>query len=256
MNAALMNLKSPHPARQRLPAVLAFVLFVALCASIAYWALQWLAPPPRAVAAPVASERVMPPVSAAANLFGGAAKGGGMVNVQLRGILHAGRSAGSTAIMAVDGSPPKFYRVNAELMPGVTVKAIHARTVVLSDRGAERELALPAFAAQEAGGGAPLRAMPDQNSPQGLQSPTPQPVPQLVQPQGQMQGQLQGQMQGQGAPQNQQLVPQAQAPQATPGAGQAAGPSATGSTGAGGEPLQEPGRRATRNPRRPRYQSD
>lgn len=243
-------------ARQRLPALVAFVLFVALCASIAYWVLQWLAPAPRAVAAPVASERAMPPVSAAANLFGGAAKGGGMMNVQLRGIIHAGRSAGSAAILAVDGSPPKFYRVNAELMPGVTVKAIHAKTVVLSDRGAERELPLPAFAAQEGtGAGALARAMPEQNAPQNL---PPQMSPGFQPQQAQQQAQQQG-LPGQSG------VAQSQAPNAVPqqanqgavqGAGQASGPSALERTGAGGEQPAVPANRAGRNPRRPRYQED
>ncbi len=250
-------------ARQRLPAVVAFVLFVALCVSIAYWVLQWLAPAPRPVAAPVASERAMPPVSAAANLFGGAAKGGGMVNVQLRGIIHAGRSAGSAAILAVDGSPPKFYRVNAELMPGVTVKAIHARTVVLSDRGAERELPLPAFAAQEGtSSGAAIRAMPEQDAPQN-QPPQSSPgfQPQQVPQQSGQQGQPVQQGLQPGAAPGQQGVPQAQAPAALPpqasqGAGQALGPGALGRTGAGGEQPAAPSARAGRNPRRPRYQED
>ena len=257
MNAAALNSASINNARQRLPAVVAFVLFVALCVSIAYWVLQWLAPAPRPVAAPVANERAMPPVSAAANLFGGAAKGGGMVNVQLRGILHAGRSAGSAAILAVDGSPPKFYRVNAELMPGVTVKAIHAKTVVLSDRGAERELPLPAFAAQEGtGSGSVVRAMPEQTAPQNLPPPSspgfqPQQVPQQPGQQGLPSGAAPGQ----------QVMPQAQGPAALPpqasqGAGQAAGPSALGSTGAGVEQPLAPGTRAGRSPRRPRYQDD
>ncbi len=246
MNAAIdAGAKS---ARQRLPAFIAFLLFIALCASIAYWALQWLAPAPRSVAAPVASERAMPPVSAAANLFGGAAKAGGMANVQLRGIIHAGRAAGSAAIMTVEGSPPRLYRLNAELMPGVAVKAIHAKTVVLSDRGAERELPLPAFAAQEgSGGGTTLRTMPEQGLPQ-------QPSPQLqpVQPQEPLQGQPQSQLQAR------QMVPQSQAlpPQANQGAGQTAGPSTLGSSAAGAEPAPEQGRRTGRNLRRPRYQSD
>ncbi len=248
-------------ARQRLPALVAFVLFVALCASVAYWVLQWLAPAPRPVAAPVANERTLPPVSAAANLFGGAAKGGGMVNVQLRGIIHAGRSTGSAAILAVDGSAPKFYRVNAELMPGVTVKAIHAKTVVLSDRGAERELPLPAFAAQEGtGGGALARAMPEQNAPQNLPpqaSPGFQPQQALQQPgqtgqAGQPPGAVPGQPGGAQAQAQSALPPQ----QASQGAGQAAGPSALGRTGAGGEQPAVPGSRAGRNPRRPRYQED
>ena len=229
MNAAALN-----PNRQRLPAIVSLLLFAALCASIAYWVLQWLAPAPRAVAAPVASEQVMPPVAAAANLFGGAAKGSGVVNVQLRGIIHAGSASGSVAIMTVDGSAPKFYRLHAELMPGVTVKAIHARTVVLSERGAERELVLPAFAAQESTSGAAVRAMPEQ-SPQQVQ-PAAQPQPAAPQPQQPV------------SPQGQLQVPQP--------AAQVAGPSALGSDAAGGEEPQLQNPRAARNARRPRYRDE
>lgn len=242
-----MNAAALHPARQRLPAIVSLLLFVALCASIAFWVLQWLAPAPRPIAAPVASEQVMPPVAAAANLFGGAAKGGGMVNVQLRGIIHAGSASGSVAIMTVDGSQPKFYRVNAELMPGVTVKAIHARTVVLSDRGAERELPLPAFAAQESSGGAPVRALPEQNNPQNLQ-PQPPAMPAPTAPQSAPPSQQQG------VPPQSQLQGQPGLPQAGQGAAQASGPSALGSTTAGGEQPQS--QRTARNGRRPRYSED
>ncbi len=240
MNAAALN-----PNRQRLPAIVSLLLFVALCASMAYWVLQWLAPAPRAVAAPVASERPVPPVAAAANLFGGAAKGGGMVNVQLRGIIHAGSASGSVAIMTVDGSAPKFYRVNAELMPGVTVKAINARTVVLSDRGAERELPLPAFAAQEgSAGGAPIRAIPEQNLPQNQQPAAmpPQPAPQTIPSQSQLQG----------TPPGQPGMP----PQASQGTGPASGPSALGSASAGAEEPQLQNPRNARNARRPRYRDE
>ncbi len=202
MNATNTNPANMNPGRQRLPVLVAFVLFLLLCASLAYWLLQWLAPPPRPVAAPVDTERAMPPVAAAANLFGGAARGGDMMNVQLRGILHAGSAAGSVAIMSVNGSAPKFYRVQAELIPGVTVKAIHARSVVLSDRGAERELPLPAFASQEGGAtSAPLRAMPEQNlPPQPPQPPSPPTQPSQSPQQLQQQAQPLSQPQPQSQP--------------------------------------------------------
>lgn len=234
-----------NSALKRLPALTAVALFVALCASATYWALQWLAPTPRAVAAPVVSERAMPAVASAANLFGGATKGGAMVNVQLRGILHAGRESGSVAILTADGKPPMFFRLNAEVMPGVTVKAIHAKTVVLSDRGVERELALPAFATQEgAAGGAPQRPVPEQPA-----------APQPTQPQGQLQGQPQGQPQGmQMAPQSQSSPAQAGTAGTNAAGPQAAGPSTMGSVAAGADqPARPPSRN---NRRRPRYQDD
>lgn len=231
-----MNAATRHPARSGLPALFSLLLFVALCASIAYWALQWLAPAPRPVAPPVATEPGIPPVASAARLFGGAAKGGGALNVQLRGIIHAGSATGSAAIMTVDGSPPKFYRVNAALMPGVTLKAIHARTVVLSEHGAERELPLMAFTAQE-GTGAPLRAVPEQSPPQPAQA---------APPQGQAQGQSPGQAPG-----------QAQTATA-PGAAQASGPTNPGSSAASGDESegQGQGQRSTRSTRRTRMRDD
>ncbi len=154
---------------QRAPVIASFLLFLALCASVAYWLLLWLAPEPRPVAAPPRAERPLPPATAAANLFGGQPQAG-MANVQLRGIIHAGRGGRSVAIIAAEGKPTRALGVNAEVLPGLTVKEVNARTVVLSDRGAARELTLPAFAAQEGGNGS-------------LQADSPQPPPQFQQPQ-------------------------------------------------------------------------
>ncbi len=134
---------------QRAPTVMAFLLFLALCASVSYWLLQWMAPAPRPVAALPYTTRALPPVAAAANLFGGRALAAGLASVQLRGIIHSGSAAGSVAIIAVEGKPARALSANAEVSSGLTVKAINARTVVLSDRGAEKELTLPAFGAQE-----------------------------------------------------------------------------------------------------------
>jgi hypothetical protein len=39
--------------------------------------------------------------------------------------------------------------LNSEIMPGIVVKSINARSVILSGNGAEREIALPAFASQD-----------------------------------------------------------------------------------------------------------
>ena len=173
---------------QRAPTALAFLLFLALSASIAYWLLQWMAPPPRPVAAPPQATRAMPPVAAAANLFGGRSQAAGMANVQLKGIIRAGSPAGSVAIIAVEGKPPRALRANAEVTSGLTVKAINARSVVLSDRGAERELTLPAFAAQEGAlSTAPGRSPEPQQTPQQVQQAQPPqqpaPPPQLPPPQ-------------------------------------------------------------------------
>ncbi len=149
-----------HSVMKRLPVVFSFLLFLALSATLAYWLVQWTAPAPRAVSAPPKSERTMPPISAAASLFGGRSAGSSSANVQLRGVVHAGSSSDSVAIIAVEGKPPRALTVNREITPGVIVKEILNKTVVVSEKGVERELSLPAFAAQESHTTAPQASMP------------------------------------------------------------------------------------------------
>ncbi len=132
---------------KRLPAVLSLILFLALCASLAYWLLQWLAPAPRPVAAPPVAQRPPAPLTAAFNLFGGNPQSGAP-GLELRGIIRSGRAADSVAIITVEGKPPRALRMHAEVMPGVEIREIRARTVILADKGASRELALPPFATQ------------------------------------------------------------------------------------------------------------
>jgi len=131
---------------KRLPLLVSFVLFLALCASLAYWALQLFAPAPRAVTAPPQAERKVAPVTAAENLFGAQGQASTMANVSLRGVIRAGRAADSEAILVVGNEPPKYVKVSAEVMDGVKVKEIHARHVILDDHGVSREVSLPAFA--------------------------------------------------------------------------------------------------------------
>ncbi len=173
---------------QRAPALFALLLFTALCASLAYWLLQWFAPAPRAVAAPPEAARAMAPVAAASALFGGRPQDTGGTQVHLRGILQAGKA--SVAIIAAEGKPPRALPVDAEVLPGLTVKEISARTVVLVGRGAERELTLPAFAAQEGGTGTQSVGAAVEPAP-----PSPPPLPQP-----QIQPQIQPQLQQQPAP--------------------------------------------------------
>ena len=150
----------------RLPVIFSFLLFLALAATFAYWISQWTVPPPRAVSAPM-NERTVTPVSAAASLFGGRSQGTSMANVQLRGVVYSGRSSDSLAIIAVEGKPARALRVNSEIAPGVKVKQILSKTVVVSEQGAERELSLPAFAAQEGTASISQPAMPPPaNAPQ------------------------------------------------------------------------------------------
>ena len=148
------------PDMKRWPVMVSLVLFLALSASLAYWIVQWTAPAPRAISAPPKSERTMPPISAAASLFGGRSPGSAIANVQLRGVVHSGSLSGSVAIIAVEGKAARALTANSEIAPGVIVKEILNKTVVVSEKGVERELSLPAFAAQESNTTAPQANLP------------------------------------------------------------------------------------------------
>jgi general secretion pathway protein C len=146
---------------KRLPLLFSFLLFLALSATLAYWIVQWTAPVPRAVSAPSKSERTMPPISAAASLFGGRSPSSATIaNVQLRGVVHSSSLSDSVAIISIEGKSPRALTVNSEIVPGVIVKKILNKTVVVSEKGAERELSLPAFATQEGNTSAPQASVP------------------------------------------------------------------------------------------------
>jgi general secretion pathway protein C len=129
---------------KRLPRVVSFVLFVVLCASAAYWAMQLFKPPVRPVAAPprVAKPEVKPE-SAAALLGGGRSQVAVASNYQLRGVVVSGNGRESVAILSADGKPAQAIRVEMEVVPGVTVKEVHKEYVLLSEGGVTKRVELP-----------------------------------------------------------------------------------------------------------------
>ncbi|OWW18885.1 type II secretion system protein N [Noviherbaspirillum denitrificans] len=129
---------------RRLPLIVSFVLFVALCASVAYWAMQLFKPPVRPVAAPprVAQAEIRP--DAAGTLFG-SSKGpvATASNYQLRGVIFSGSPRSSVAIISADGKPAQAIGVDEEVVPGVMVKEVHRDHVLLSEGGANKRVDLP-----------------------------------------------------------------------------------------------------------------
>jgi len=124
--------------------VLSFLLFIALCASIAYWGLQLYDPPLRPVAASAQTEAAAPRMEAAAAVFGGRVTAAAASNFQLKGVIFSGTPRDSVAIIAIEGKPPQAFGVNAEVAPGVKVQEVHREYVVLSDGGAMKRIELPA----------------------------------------------------------------------------------------------------------------
>lgn len=128
---------------KRWPLITSFVLFIALCVSAAYWAMQLLKPPLRAVAPPPPSSQSAPRLEAAAGLLGGRTSAAVASNFQLKGVVVASDPTESVAILAANGKPPRAFRANAEVAPGITVKEVHNRYVLLSEGGAIKRVELP-----------------------------------------------------------------------------------------------------------------
>jgi general secretion pathway protein C len=128
---------------KRLPLITSFVLFIALCVSAAYWAMQMFNPPLRAVAAPPQSAQSVPKLDAAAGLLGGHSNAVVASNFQLKGVVVASNPAESVAILAANGQPAQAVRVDSQVLPGVTVKEVNKHFVLLSDHGVIKRVTLP-----------------------------------------------------------------------------------------------------------------
>jgi general secretion pathway protein C len=129
------------------PAWLATVLaFAALCAAIAYWAMVLLAPQaPIAPGGAVQDTRALPQLHAASQLFGvtreQAAAAAPPSTIQVLGVVAAGWKG--SAILAVDGKPPKMYAVGARLTPTQSLVAVRSDAVVVDTNGLVQELPAP-----------------------------------------------------------------------------------------------------------------
>jgi general secretion pathway protein C len=166
---------------KRGPLVVSFILFIALCATGAYWAMQLLKPPVRAVTAPPAP-RYVPNLSAAAGLFGGQAKVAVAANYQLKGVVVAGTPTESIAIVAAEGKPAQAVRAGRELVPGVTIKEVHRGYVLLTENGVEKRVELPSEAPPQAITTVPGRSQPPSRVPPRASPATPAVVGNSPQP--------------------------------------------------------------------------
>lgn len=128
---------------KRMPLITSFVLFIALCVSAAYWAMQLFNPPLRKVAEPPRMNQPTPSLDAAANLLGGHSSAAVASDFQLKGVVMASDPADSVAILAANGKKPQAVRTNAEVMPGVTVKEVQRDHVLLSQGGVIKRVELP-----------------------------------------------------------------------------------------------------------------
>lgn len=155
---------------KQLPIVASFVLFIAVCVSIAFWAMQLFKPPVRPVAPPQTAKQEIS-LDAAAALFGGRQAAMAVAsNFQLKGVIMSGSPGESIAILSADGKPATATRVSQEVMPGVTVKEVHPHYVLLVEHGVSKRVDLPESARGQSG---MLTVAPTQ----GSQGAAPEPMP-------------------------------------------------------------------------------
>ncbi len=139
------------------------LLFILLCASLAYWGMRMFTPAPRPHAPP--QERPPASVEAASKLFGGNAPAAvGSAHYQLKGIVNAD-GANSVAIISANGQPARAIRIGGEVAPGVTVSEVHAKHVLLSENGVPRRLELSEIPKKAASAASSAPARPASASP-------------------------------------------------------------------------------------------
>jgi len=142
---------------KRLPLICSVAAVAALSASLAYWGLQLFKPKQRAIAPPPVAQAAELNVDAARGLFGGQTAVAQVSNYQLRGVVAAINGRGSAAIIATEGQPAQAYGVGAEVGPGVTVKDVQPRFVILMEGGIQKRLDLAVDEGNAAGGVTPMQ---------------------------------------------------------------------------------------------------
>ncbi|MFZ9406746.1 MAG: type II secretion system protein N [Burkholderiaceae bacterium] len=144
--------------RLRIPflPLISVLLFSALCAIVAYWALILLSgDPPVAPGAPVTTTSGLQNAERSASLFGPnaaqapRAAAAAPVNLRVVGVLAATQPQGrapansaGVALVSIDGQPARPYAIGDTLPNGMQVKAIRKDAVEFSDQG--RVLSAPA----------------------------------------------------------------------------------------------------------------
>ncbi|MVW79091.1 hypothetical protein GOQ28_09170 [Bordetella sp. 02P26C-1] len=116
---------------------------MALCAiGVGVWGSLLWAPAPRL--APQVLQTTPDEIAdttAVARWFGGEAL---RVRITVSGLIASGNGKHGAAVLSVNGQPPRAYRVNDTLAPGVTLVAISPTGVTVDQDGAQETLLPPA----------------------------------------------------------------------------------------------------------------
>lgn len=131
------------------------VFFAIVMAIAAYWGVRILTPAPTAAPPPIPPPPVRDPDPvAAARMFGKVERIQAVsTNIQAIGAFSAGKD--SSAVLSVDGRPPRVFLLGQEVSPGLKLAEVGPQAVILEGGGARQELRLPARAVAAFGGAPP-----------------------------------------------------------------------------------------------------
>jgi hypothetical protein len=208
------------------------VFFAGVMAIAAYWGIRIFTPAPIAAPPPLPPPPLRDPdPMAAARMFGKVDVVQSVAtNVQALGVFAAGKD--SSAVLVVDGKPPRVFLVGQEVAPGMKLVSVTSEIAVLETSGGRQEVRMPARPVAQLGGlpaapnffrdGNTLTAPSSEGAPNiprpvpmQTQRPVPPQPPPMVPPQVPAQ-QFPSQPMPQQVPQQQipqQQVPQQQMPQ-------------------------------------------
>jgi general secretion pathway protein C len=142
---AIMAAPSGHGMLKKLAAASIHLFFFAIVVVIgSYWAVRIFTPAPTAAPPPLPPPPLRDPdQAAAARMFGKVevAQVAVAANIQALGAFAAGKD--SSAVLVVDGKPPRVFLVGQEVVPGTTLNSIQADVIVLDSPGGPQEVRLP-----------------------------------------------------------------------------------------------------------------
>ncbi|MGB7651309.1 MAG: type II secretion system protein N [Gallionella sp.] len=125
-----------------LPRLFSFLLFIALCMSLAWWLMPLFSPAPRTLSAPPSSPFSAPNLSSASALLGGQTSLASNSQYQLTGIVRAQNARDSVAILSSAGQPAMSVKIGAKIASEMRVSEIHGDYVLLDDHGQSKRIAL------------------------------------------------------------------------------------------------------------------
>ncbi|MBC3861695.1 hypothetical protein H8K32_06235 [Undibacterium jejuense] len=129
---------------KRLPLLCSFLAFILLCVSLSFWGIRVFKPADRSVARPALDNNIEPGAGQWGGIFGGAQADQAIAsNYELKGVIIAKKSNESLAIVVANGKPAQTIPLNAEIAPGIILKEVADKYVMISESGVMRRVSLP-----------------------------------------------------------------------------------------------------------------